>query len=446
MMDAKDDSEFDLFIVDLNGNLRGKRLPASALKKVMKDGVKLPRSVVGFDFWGSDVHDNGLVFETGDSDGICWPVADQATPVPWLELPHRQLMAMMYNPDGTPFAADARQVLLGVLQRFQALNLTPVMATELEFYLLDGESEGAGRPIEPALGDGRGRRMTQTEGYSIDEMDGFSEFLADVREACVIQEIPADSITAEMGPGQFEINLNHINDAVKAADQAVMFKRLVKGVARNHGYAATFMAKPYGEHSGNGFHVHFSLLDENGRNVFDDGTEQGSDTLMHAVAGLIHTMPDCMLIFAPHLNSYRRFFRGCHAPTSATWGYENRTTAVRIPESPGIARRIEQRVPGADANPYLVLASVLAGALYGIENKLMPPRQVVGDAYSTDMEAPELPPTWESATDKFEASTVLDHYLGEEFVRVYTAAKRQEQQTLNKRITDVEYEAYLGLL
>ncbi len=445
-MSANNNNDFDLFITDLNGNLRGKRLPSSARDKVLKEGIKLPRSVLGFDFWGGDVLDNGLVFETGDSDGVCRPVTDDAVSVPWIDSARSQMLAMMFNPDGTPFGADPRQVLNLVFERFREKGLTPVVATELEFYLMDGESAASRRPREPLLAEGHGRRLTEIDGYSIDEMDGFSAFFAEMRHCCEVQGIPADTIISELGPGQFEINLNHIDNPLLAADHAVMFKRLVKGVSRKHGYLATFMAKPWAEQSGNGFHVHFSLLDQDGRNVFDNGGEEGTRVLQHAVAGLMQTMADSMLTFAPHLNSYRRFLPGAHAPTFASWGYENRTVAIRIPESPCVARRIEHRVAGADANPYLVLASVLAGALYGIENKLMPPPAIAGDAYSAMNEELLLPRKWEEATEIFSQSDVLREYLGEEFIRVYTAAKRQEQSVLSQRITDVEYEAYLGLL
>ncbi|RXE47717.1 glutamine synthetase family protein [Chromohalobacter israelensis] len=438
--------ELDLFITDLNGNLRGKRLPASGLKKLRKEGIKLPLSVVGFDFWGADVLDNGLVFETGDSDGVCMPVSQEPIPVPWSEAPRDQMLAMMFNPDGTPFGADPRQVLNRMVDRFSAKGLTPVLATELEFYLMDAESESVQRPIPPALADGKGRRLANAEGYSVEEMDGFEAFFADIREACQGQGIGADTIIAEMGPGQFEVNLNHVADPLNAGDQAILFKRLVRGVSRRHGYSATFMAKPYVEESGNGFHTHFSLLDRDGNNVFDDGTEQGSDLLRHAIAGMMQLMPESMLVFAPHLNSYRRFMPGAHAPTHASWGYENRTVALRVPESSNLARRIEHRVAGADANPYLVLASILAGALHGMENALEPDAPVEGDAYAEESPRYPLPCEWQDAIARFEQSEILREYLGEEFVRVYAQAKRQERRRLNERISDVEYEAYLGLL
>ncbi|MFY0642336.1 MAG: glutamine synthetase [Bermanella sp.] len=450
-MSSNSDIEFDLFVTDLNGNLRGKRMPASASKKMAKEGIKLPRSVMGMDVWGNDVMENGLVFETGDSDGICMPVHPEPIPVPWAQSPRNQFLATMFNPDGSPFLADPRQILSHITERFKKLGITPVMATELEFYLMDAESEKNQRPRPPKMLDGHGRRLSETDCYSIDEMDNLEGFFTEVRETCEAQGVPADTIISELGPGQFEINLNHVNNPMLAADQAIMFKRLIKGISRKHGISASFMAKPYADQSGNGFHVHFSLLDDKGNNIFDDGTDEGTDILKHAVAGLIHTMADGMLVFAPHLNSYRRFMKGAHAPTVACWGYENRTVAVRIPESPGIARRIEHRVSGADANPYLVLATILAGALYGIENKLMPPQPIEGDAY-TETEADdysdeyELPNKWDQATEVFKESDVLSQYLGEEFIRVFSTAKEQEQLRFDERISDVEYESYLGVL
>ncbi|MAC47091.1 glutamine synthetase family protein [Oceanospirillum beijerinckii] len=438
--------EFDLFITDLNGNLRGKRMPATALGKVKEEGVKLPRSVIGFDFWGDDVLENGLVFETGDSDGVCKPVHAEPMPVSWAQAPRNQILAMMFNPDGTPFRADPRQALCGIVERFKEMGLTPVVATELEFYLMDAKSEEIQRPRPPIMDEGHGRRLSATDCYSIEEMDNMEGFFAEVRQVCAEQGVPADTIISELGPGQFEINMNHVADPALAADHAILFKRLIKGVARKHGHSATFMAKPYGNKSGNGFHVHFSLINEEGKNVFDNGGDEGSDILMHAVAGLMNTMADSMLAFAPHLNSYRRFMAGAHAPTFASWGYENRTVAIRIPESPCVARRIEHRVAGADANPYLVLAAILAGALYGIENKLMPPKAIEGDAYTEGNQDLILPNKWDEATEIFSESSFLNEYLGEEFVRVFTAAKRQEQQKLHERISDIEYEAYLGYL
>lgn len=438
--------EFDLFITDLNGNLRGKRLPADAMSKVLKEGMKMPRSVVGLDVWGEDVPSNGLVFETGDSDGVCLPVSDEPMAVPWASEPRNQMLAAMHNADGTLFDGDARNLLRQVVERYKALGLTPVVATELEFYLIDSQAEDNLRPRPPKEISGRNSRLHETDGYSIDNLDRLDSFFSDVRHACEQQDIGADTIIAELGPGQFEINLNHRANPLRAADEAVLFKRLVKGVAHRHDMAATFMAKPYADQSGNGFHVHFSLLDADGNNVFDNGGDEGTATLRHAIGGLMHTMADSMLVFAPHMNSYRRFMAGSHAPLFASWGYENRTTALRVPDSPPIARRIEHRVSGADANPYLVIAAVLAGALHGIESLIDPGKPMEGDAYNNSSPSLTLPNRWEKATDLLEHSEQMKALLSETFVRVFCSAKRQEQQRLLSIIPDVEYEAYVGLL
>ena len=439
-------NDFDFFIVDLNGNLRGKRLPGDALKKVFDEGVKMPRSAVGFDFWGGDVPENGLVFETGDNDGVCKPIGTEPVAVPWASTPRQQMHAMMWEADGTAFTADPRQVLKQVVDRCHERGWYPVMATELEFYLMDGEAETLQKPMPPVLKDGHGRRLGTPDGYSIDELDGLEDFWADVRATCEQQGVLADTIISELGPGQFEINLKHVKDPLAAADQAIWFKRLVKGLARKHGYSATFMAKPYADESGNGFHVHYSMLDEQGNNLFSDGGDQGSDMLRQAVAGLLKLMPECMLMFAPHLNSYRRFQDGSHAPVFACWGYENRTTAIRIPESDPVARRLEHRVSGADANPYLVLAAVLTGALYGIDNQLEAPEAMEGDAYSSSDDSTRLPKRWDDAVTALENSEAVATYLSEEFVRVFTAVKRREYLDLSQPITDLEYRSYLGIL
>lgn len=439
-------NDFDLFIVDLNGNLRGKRLQGSSLDKVHDEGIKMPRSVLGFDFWGGDVPTNGLVFETGDSDGVCVPIQDEPVQVPWAVTSRHQWHAMMANPDGSPFGADPRQVLKRIVDQFHARGWYPVMATELEFYLMDGDSEADQRPRPLVMDQGHGRRLNSTDGYSLEDVDGLEAFFSEVREACKVQGVQADTIISELGPGQFEINLMHVSDPLNAGDQAIWFKRLVKGIARKHGYTSTFMAKPYAEESGNGFHVHFSLVDKDGNNLFDNGGEEGSEMLRQAIAGLLALMPESMLMFCPHMNSYRRFQGGSHAPVFACWGYENRTTAVRVPDSGPKARRLEHRVSGADANPYLVLAAVLTGALYGMDMQLVAPDAMKGDAYAESDDRTRLPCRWDDAIQALDDSAVLRTYLGDEFVRVMCAVKRQEYARLNQRITDVEYESYLGLL
>jgi glutamine synthetase len=285
-----------------------------------------------------------------------------------------------------------------------------------------------------------GLRLEGDEILSIERLDHFERFLADVYTACAAQDIPLGGAIAETGAGQFEINLVHVDDPLRAADDALYINRLVKGVARRHGLAASFMAKPYGDRSGSGLHVHFSLLDGEGRNVFDDGGAAGTDLMRHSVGGLLGAMRESTLVFAPHLNSYRRLQPRSHAPTRVAWGYETRNAAVRIPGGPGEARRIEHRVAGADANPYLVLAAVLGAALDGIERRTAAPPPIAGDA-GPDCAA--LPTEWGEAVALFEAGEAVARLFAPELVAAFAGMKRQEVRTFAARITPFEFETYL---
>ena len=249
-----------------------------------------------------------------------------------------------------------------------------------------------------------------------------------------------DATISESGPAQFEININHA-DALRVADDTIFLKQILRNAAQRHGYAATFMAKPYPNNSGNGMHVHFSLTDADGKNLFDNGGPAGTALLRHAVAGLITAMPDCTAIFAPHANSYRRLCPDSLAPTTATWGYENRTAALRIPGGPNTARRIEHRVSGADANPYLVIAAVLASALDGIGAAVEPPAPVTGNAYAHD--AHRLPSGWRNAVEAFSSSPHVARFFPSEFVATFTACKRQEISVFDRDISDFEFTTYL---
>jgi glutamine synthetase len=221
----------------------------------------------------------------------------------------------------------------------------------------------------------------------------------------------------------------------------MMLQRVIRGVARQHGLLATFMAKPFGDLAGNGMHLHCSLVDRQGNNAFHGGSEGGNTLLRQAIAGTLAVMADSMLLFAPNLNSYRRFQRGTHAPLAPSWGYENRTVAVRVPADVPEATRLEHRVAGADANPYLVVAAVLAGMLFGIENGLQPPPALEGNAY--DQLPPSLPRYWPDALARFEESAFIRDYFGEQFARVYTILKRQELDEFDRQVTPLEYDACL---
>ena len=424
-------------VCDLNGVMRGKRIPLEQAEKVLGGGLRMPLSVVGVDIWGEDIVKSPLVFATGDADGICESTGRGILPMDWTAEPSGLIPLWLREEGGTPFGGDPRRALAALVDRFKALGLTPVMAMELEFYLYDPTDARPIAPVSPVTG----KRLDADGVLSIDELDDFGSFFEEVYAACADQGVPADSAIAENGIGQFEINLMHVDDPLRAADDAVLFKRIVRGLARKHGFAASFMAKPYGERSGSGLHVHFSLLDRKGKNVFDNGSSDGSIMMRHAVGGLIESMPETTLLYAPHFNSYRRLRPGTHAPSAAAWGYENRTVAIRIPGGSSKARRIEHRVAGADANPYLVLAGILAGALHGIEGEVTPPDPVTGDAYELKLKS--LPPDWASAIDAFAAGPIVERTLPLMLRDMLVACKRQEMATFALQVTDFEYETYL---
>ncbi len=419
-------------ICDLNGVWRGKLMPATQLEKVMGGSLRMPLSTPAIDIFGEDVTDSPLVFASGDADGICTPTSRAPMAEPWQSGVAQFVPVVMQAEDGTPSAIDPRQILTAVVARLAALGLTPVMAVELEFYLLDASGP---RPVAP---------QPAAQMLALDNLQDYGSFFDEVYAACKAFGIPADAAISEGGAGQFEINLLHGPDPVAVADNAVFFKRIVKGVAKKQGVAASFMPKPYLDQAGSGLHVHFSLLDGAGNNVFDDGSAAGSDILRHAVAGLLKLMPASMLVFAPHLNSYRRLTPDSHAPTGIGWGYENRTSAIRIPGGNPKARRIEHRVAGADANPYLLLAALLAGVLEGLQNRQMPPAPTTGNAYAAKL--PQLPADWGAAIAAFAAEPALAAHLNPQFCAVYGAMKQQEHSRFAARMSDFELATYLTTL
>ncbi|MBX6323663.1 MAG: glutamine synthetase, partial [Rhodospirillaceae bacterium] len=346
----------------------------------------------------------------------------------------------MHELDGAPAPADPRHALARVIERFAPLGLTPVAAVELEFYLLDRAPGPDGRP-QPAASPVSGRRPGQLQAYWLDDLDDMAPVLQDVFRACAMQGIPAETLIAEYSPGQFEIVLRHRADALRAADEAVMYKRLVRGVAARHGLDATFMAKPFAERAGSGMHLHVSLETADGANAFADEDPAGGPLLRHAVAGTMATMAESMAVFAPNANSYRRFRRNSYAPMAPAWGINNRSVALRVPAGPAAARHVEHRVAGADANPYLALAAVLAGMHHGIVSRLDPGPPVSGNAYARL--APSLPLDWARALDAFAASTLLKDYLGERFCEIYLAIKRAEAERFGAQVSELDYAWYL---
>jgi glutamine synthetase len=350
------------------------------------------------------------------------------------------MLLTMFDKDGSPYMGDPRQVLQALVTRFSEKQLKPCMAVELEFSLLPkpetNEAIGTTLRDQNAVGGNL---------YALSELDYLGQLLETLRQAFDTQDLPYEGIIKESAPSQFEINVAHSDDVMLLADQVIRMQRTIKTVSARHGFVASFMPKPIEDEAGNGLHVHCSLLEENGLNVFDDGTENGSDLLRYAVAGCLELLAPSMLLFAPSFNAYRRFQPGNHAPTDAAWGYDNRTTAIRIPESPSAARRIEHRVAGADGNPYLVLAAVLAGIWHGIEKTLSPPDPIEGNAWDQEINSPALPTTMDEAIAVFNKAEVLSDYLTAEFKTLFLATKQQEWNEFAKHITEFELETYLRM-
>lgn len=421
---------------DLNGVARGKRIPTRFATKIETDGVRLPLSVVNLDIEGADIDDSPLVFASGDPDGVARPTDRGLLPVPWLDSGAGLIPVWMFHEDGTPFDTDPRHALNTVLQRYAARGLTPVVGTELEFYLVDDSDDELHIPPSPRSG----KRRAGADILSLRALDSFDEFFTALYDAAEAMDIPAETAISESGMGQFEINLSH-GSAMKAADDAWLFKMLVKGLARQHGFAASFMAKPYDLHAGNGMHVHFSVLDDAGRNIFDNGGPDGSPTLGHALAGCLDALAPSTLIFAPHGNSYDRLVPHAHAPTAICWAYENRTAALRVPGGAPQARRIEHRVAGGDVNPYLMLAAILGAALNGIEDRSAPPPPITGNAY--DQNLPQLSASWADAIATFETEPQIARIFPRNLIRNFSATKRQELRLYERLDAPARTDLYL---
>lgn len=429
----------DLILPDMNGLLRGKRVTRSALEKVYADGICLPMSLIATDITGNTVEETGLGYDIGDEDRICRPVPGTLRPVPWSPRPMAQLLLSMEDANGSAFEANPREVLKRVLDRYAARGLKPVVAVELEFYLFDRLPDAHGRP-QPPINAHTGARNMSTQVYYIEDLNDFHDFIDAVADACRIQGIPADTAVAEYAPGQFEINLKHRDDALLACDDAIYLKRAIKSIAQKQGLQASFMAKPLVEQAGSGLHIHASVLDANGDNIFVCTPDAPCDTLRHAIGGLQRSAKDCLLLFAPNANSYRRFVLNAFVPLNEVWGFNNRTVAMRVPHSDEKNTRIEHRIAGADANVYLATAAVLAGMLDGIEHGYDPGAPVVGNAYEqTEIKTPY----WRDSIRDFMASDFIADQFGERFRHIYGQQKLKELHSFYREVTTLEYDWYL---
>jgi glutamine synthetase len=334
-------------------------------------------------------------------------------------------------------------VLRRVLDLFAAEGLTPVAACELEYYLVDLERTADG-DLQPAKSALTGQRPKTIDVYGLPELEAFAPFLRELWDTSDVLGVPLEGAISEFAPGQIELTLKHKPDALAAADDAQVYKRATKGVALRHGCEATFMAKPWADRAGSGFHMHVSFNDAQGANLCASEDLEGSELLRHAIGGMKALLGESMAILAPNANSYRRFKANSYAPVAPTWGVNNRTVSLRVPAGPPPTRHVEHRVAGADANPYLVMAVVLAGALHGIRNRIDPGPAIVGDGYAAAAKSGQtLPTNWFAAVDLFDGSTALREYLGDRFVDMFVSVKRTEQARFFEVVTALDFDWYL---
>ena len=426
---------------DINGILRGKRLGVDDFDKAFGTGLNFCGAATLMDSKGNTFDSIPYGNNDGDPDVLALAVPGSLAPVPWLKTPTGQFLLEMVELDGSPYPWDPRNVLRQAMQPLYDLGLQPVLATELEFYLVvhDGEKFIPRVPRIPGsdLPQGGAQFAMMEDLYDVDE------FINDLLNICGEQNIPASTALSEYAPGQFEVNLHHVDDPVLACDHAVLLKRAVKAAARKNDLAATFMAKPFADTSGSGLHIHVSMPDDDGNNIFAGTSSDGefSNKLRHAIGGLGELMAQCMAIFAPNANSYRRFAPNAYVPSTPNWGPNHRDVALRIPLSSAANTRVEVRVAGADSNPYLVVASILAGIHHCITHQSDPGKMVQQGELIEPVVT--LPVRWPTALDTFDAGTILPGYLGEEYHKLFSLCRREEEGKFSAEIPAKDYEWYL---
>ena len=407
-------------------------MPGDSEAKIADCSARLPMSTYAPNIMGFETPETGLGIVAGDPDGILQPVLGSLRRVPWSKGHAAQVQVEMGEKIGEISYLSTRNILGSMVKRFNDQGLHPVVATELEFYVYPTRPTSDSAPVPSP-------HTPEAQNYELEILTQQEAFLNQLQTAADEQGLPTDGIIAEFGPGQFEINFKHTDDVLFAADTAVLFRRLVRSVAMNHGMEATFAAKPYAQHPGSGMHVHASIFDDDGKNIFAE-TEGPNDALRAAVSGTLSTMRELQAIFAPHLNSYRRFQKGSFSPTAPDWGLDQRNAAIRLPAITGPAARLEHRIAGADVNPYLALTAVLGGMLNGINAPSELPLPL--DNASAKPSQP-LEHDWISAIDKLATSQVAVDFFGKAFLDIFIILKREEIATLTPFISPIEYSTYL---
>lgn len=433
---------FDIVLHDSNGIGRGKIIRRHELLSIYQSGRHMPISILGLDICGEDVHETGLIWDQGDGDRRAWPIPGTLVPLVGTTPPRGEVFLSLYNLDGSQMTSDPRHALQRQVEAMAAEGLYPAAAFELEFFLLENDRDANGKMV-PARDVLDRRRNSKTDVYSVDQLHGMLPLFNDIYAGAKAAGIKAETLISEFAPGQYELTLHYRDNVLQAADDLMRLKRLVRMHARLHGVTACFMAKPNENYAGSGMHLHVSLQDAKGQNVFIEAVEgQYNDTILHAIGGLQQTMGEAMLVFAPHANSWRRFASQSYAPVSPTWGVNNRSVALRIPAGDIRARRIEHRPAGVDANPYLVAATVLAGIRHGLKHRTDPGPETTGNGYEAETTV-VIPEDWRSAIKLAQGSAFLKDALGEDMHRTFTAVKAAEYARVMRTVSEVDFDLYL---
>lgn len=415
----------DIFLHDLNGHLRGKRIDVHQLATLVQ-GCYFPLSIYAMSLEGQVVDTSGLETFIGEPDQLCMPVLGSLQPNAIHPETHAQLFLTMQEHDGQDCLLEPRNLLKRVLQQLNSKHYYPVMTAELEFYLFKQN------PDQDPL-----QKHSENQSFDVDALDHNQHILELIKQHAALQGIDIISIVAESSTGQYELNLLHTDDILKLADQIMSLKRMIRQLAQQHQLRACFMAKPNLHQAGSGLHFHMSLRDQAQRNIFaTSDIKQGTFRLHQVIAGLLALMPASMAILAPNINSFRRFKMGNHVPLEVNWGNNNRNVAIRIPCSDVENTRIEYRVAGADANPYLAMCIILIGTVYGLTHELdlMPE----SEANQSSDQSVFLANNQLEALALFQNNSVLQQYLGHPFMTLWSTCKQFEYQSIHNQMTVME--------
>ncbi len=433
---ARGIEELECVVPDQAGVARGKIMPTS--KFFNAPAMNLPSSIFHQTIAGEYTADDAAgAADPADADLVLEPDFSTLSVVPWANDPTAQMIHDCFNRDGEPVEVAPRNVLRRIVDLYTAKGWHPIVAPEIEFYLVKPNTD-PDYPLEPPVGRS-GRPETGRQSYSISAVNEFDDLFEDIYDFSEAQGLEIDTLIHEEGAAQMEINLRH-GDPLALADQVFMFKRTIREAALAHNIYATFMAKPIADEPGSAMHIHQSIRDKSGKNIFSNAKGEPTKEFFSFLAGQQKYLPHVMCILAPYVNSYRRLTKEGTAPINVAWGYDNRTTGLRVPPSKPESRRVENRIPSSDANPYLAIAAGLAAGYLGMTEELEPTEPIEGSAHGLDY---DLPRGLLEALSLFEESEALEKLFGRTFIVTYAAVKRAEFETFMRVISPWEREYLL---